>query len=68
MKVFFITLLALAVFVGFAFIVGNIVGLWIAAACIIALLIALLICQYDKLTRLEEKLDKLLQEKEKSAQ
>ena len=68
MKVFFITLLALAVFVGFAFIVGNLVGLLIAAACIISLLIALLICQYDKLTRLEEKLDKLLQEKEKSAQ
>ena len=61
MKVFFITLLALAVFVGFAFIVGNLVGLIIAATCIISLLIALLICQYDKLTRLEEKLDKLLE-------
>ena len=61
MKVFFITLLALAVFVGFAFIVGNIVGLWNAEACIIALLLTLSIYQYDKLTRLEEKLDKLLE-------
>ena len=62
MKVFFITLLALAVFVGFAFIVGNLVGLIIAAACIISLLIALLICQYNKLSQLGEKLDKLLEE------
>ena len=65
MKVFFITLLALAVLVGFAFMVGNLVGLWIAAACITALLIALLICQHNKLTRLEEKLDKLLTEQKK---
>ena len=65
MKVFFITLLALAVLVGFAFMVGNAVGLWIAAACITALLIALLICQHNKLTRLEEKLDKLLTEQKK---
>lgn len=65
MKVFFITLLALAVFVGFAFMVGNLVGLWIAAACVVSLLIALLIRQHEKLTRLEEKLDKLLTEQKK---
>ena len=65
MKVFFITLLALAVLVGFAFMVGNAVGLWIAAACVVSLLIALLIRQHEKLTRLEEKLDKLLTEQKK---
>jgi len=65
MKVFFITLLALAVFVLFAFLVGNLAGLLIAAACIVALLLTLLICQHDRLTRLEEKLDKLLAEQQK---
>ena len=65
MKVFFITLLALAVLVGFAFMVGNRVGLWIAAACVVSLLITLLICQHNKLTRLEEKLDKLLEAQQK---
>ena len=42
MKVFFITLIALAVFVLFGFIVGNLVGLLIAGACVISLLIFIL--------------------------